>query len=108
VKDTLADVRAAPLLLPLALAATAAGCGGGDSAAQHQRYLWVQTCAACHAIAPGRQSPDVDAKNLWDAHPGREQVRRAVIDGRPGMPKGLLGGDDVDSIAAYVMGRTKR
>jgi len=69
VKDTLADVRAAPLLLPLALAATAAGCGGGD---------------------------------------GAEQVRRAVIDGRPGMPKGLLGGDDVDSIAAYVVARTKR
>jgi hypothetical protein len=35
-------------------------------------------------------------------------VRRAVIDGRPGMPKGLLGGDDVDSIAVYVATRTKR
>jgi mono/diheme cytochrome c family protein len=101
-------VRAAPLLLPLALAATASACGGGDSVAQHQRYLWVQTCAACHAIAPGRQSPDVSAKNLWDVHPALEQVRRAVIDGRPGMPKGLLGGDDVDSIAAYVVQRTKR
>jgi len=107
VKDTLADVRAAPLLLPLALAATAAGCGGGDNAAQHQRYLWVQTCAACHAIAPGRQSPDVTAANLAVVRPGLEQVRRAVIDGRPGMPKGLLGGDDVDSIAAYVVARTK-
>ena len=106
-KDTLADVRAAPLLLPLALAATAAGCGGGDNAAQHQRYLWVQTCAACHAIAPGRQSPDVTAANLAVVRPGLEQVRRAVIDGRPGMPKGLLGGDDVDSIAAYVVARTK-
>jgi len=102
-------VRAAPLLLPLALAATAAGCGGGgDNAAQHERYLWVQTCAACHAIAPGRQSPDVRARNLADVHPTVEQVRRAVIDGRPGMPKGLLGGDDVDSIAAYVAGRTKQ
>jgi mono/diheme cytochrome c family protein len=102
-------VRAAPLLLPLALAATAAGCGGGgDSVAAHQRYLWVQTCAECHAIAPGRRSPDVAAANLSDVRPGREAVRRAVIDGRPGMPKGLLGGDDVDSIAAYVVARTKR
>jgi mono/diheme cytochrome c family protein len=102
-------VRAAPLLLPLALAATAAGCGGsGDSVAAHQRYLWVQTCAECHAIAPGRQSPDVAAANLSDVHPGLEAVRRAVIDGRPGMPKGLLGGADVDSIAAYVVARTKR
>jgi hypothetical protein len=24
------------------------------------------------------------------------------------MPKGLLGGDDVDAIAAYVVARTKR
>ena len=102
-------MRAAPLLLPLALVASATACGGGgDNVAQHQRYLWVQTCAECHAIARGRLSPDVDAKNLWDVHPGREQVRRAVIDGRPGMPKGLLGGDDVDAIAAYVVARTKR
>jgi len=102
-------VRAAPLLLPLALVASATACGGGgDNVAQHQRYLWVQNCAACHAIAPGRASPDVNAKNLWDVHPSREQVRRAVIDGRPGMPKGLLGGDDVDAIAAYVVARTKR
>jgi mono/diheme cytochrome c family protein len=101
-------VRAAPLLLPLALAATAAGCGGGDSVAAHQRYLWVQTCAECHAIAPGRHSPALAAANLDDVHPTVEQVRRAVIDGRPGMPKGLLGGDDVDSIAAYVVARTKR
>jgi len=101
-------VRAAPLLLPLALAVTAAGCGGGDNAAQHQRYLWVQTCAECHAIALGRQSPDVTAPNLAVVRPGLEQVRRAVIDGRPGMPKGLLGGDDVDSIAAYVVARPKR
>ena len=100
-------MRAAPLLLPLALAATAAGCGGGDSVAQHERYLWVQTCAACHAIAPGRQSPDVHARNLADVHLSIEQVRRAVIDGRPGMPKGLLGGDDVDSIAAYVARRAQ-
>jgi hypothetical protein len=76
VKDTLASVRAAPLMVPLALVATAAACGGSDGAAQHQRYLWVQNCA--------------------------------VIDGRPGMPKGLLGGDDVDSIAAYVVARTTR
>jgi mono/diheme cytochrome c family protein len=102
-------MRAAPLLLPLALAASATACGGGgDNAAQHQRYLWVQTCAECHALAQGKASPVVDAKNLWDAHPTREQVRRAVIDGRPGMPKGLLGGDDVDAIAAFVVARTTR
>ena len=34
--------------------------------------------------------------------------RRAVIDGRPGMPKGLVGGDDVDTVAAYVVEKTAR
>jgi mono/diheme cytochrome c family protein len=101
-------VRAAPILVPLVLAAAAAGCGGGDSAAQHQRYLWTQSCAECHAIEQGALSPDVNAKNLADAHPSYQLVRRAVIDGRPGMPKGLLGGDDVDAIAAYVIAKTKR
>ena len=102
-------MRAAPLLLPLALVASATACGGGgDNVAQHQRYLWVQTCAECHAIEQGARSPAVNAKNLWDARPTYQQVRRAVIDGRPGMPKGLLGGDDVDAIAAYVVARTKR
>jgi mono/diheme cytochrome c family protein len=107
VKDTLAGVRAAPLLLTLSLA-TASACGGGDSTAQHQRYVWVQSCAECHALAPGKPSPDVAARNLWDVHPSLEQVRRAVIDGRPGMPKGLVGGDDVDAVAAYVVEKTKR
>jgi mono/diheme cytochrome c family protein len=101
-------VRAAPILVPLALAAAAAGCGGGDNAAQHQTYLWTQSCAECHAIEQGALSPAVGAKNLWNAHPSYQQVRRAVIDGRPGMPKGLLGGDDVDAIAAYVTARVKR
>ena len=50
-----------------------------------------------------------NAANLLDPanRPQLEQVRRAMIDGRPGMPKGLLGGSDVDQIAAYLSGQTK-
>lgn len=101
-------MRAAPILVPLVLAAAATGCGGGDTAVQHQRYLWTQNCAECHALEQGALSPDVAARNLWDAHPSYQQVRRAVIDGRPGMPKGLLGGSDVDAIAAFVTAQVKR
>ena len=36
-----------------------------------------------------------------------EQVRRAIIDGRQGMPKGLLGGADVDQIARYLSGQAQ-
>ncbi len=85
----------------------APACGGSDSQS-HDLYLWEQSCAACHALAPGKASPDVAAPNLYDVHPTREQVRRAVIDGRPGMPKGLVGGDNVDEVAAYVVRRTAR
>ena len=42
------------------------------------------------------------APNLLAGSYTVEQVRRAVIDGRKGMPKGLLGGGDVDEIADYI------
>jgi mono/diheme cytochrome c family protein len=90
-------ITLAALLVPLL-----AGCGGGETAAHHHRYLWAQKCAMCHALDPARPSPDPRAANLGRLRPTVEQVRRAIIDGRPGMPKGLLGGSDVDEIAAYV------
>jgi mono/diheme cytochrome c family protein len=93
-------VRARAVLLLVPLLFVAAACG--ESTAHHQRYLYMHKCAACHGVAPGAIPPDPKAKNLMDEHLTREQVRRAVIDGRPGMPKGLLGGSDVDSIADYL------
>lgn len=98
-------MRAAATLL--ALVTCCAACGGSNTRA-HQVYLWEQTCAPCHALAAGRQSPDVRAPNLADTRPTLEDVRRAIIDGRPGMPKGLLGDGDVDDVAAYVVARTSR
>jgi len=92
---------AVPVLLVAAMAA--AGCGG-ESKLHHQHELYMQKCAACHGVAAGSASPDPRAENLLAAahRPGREEVRRAVIDGRPGMPAGLLGGHDVDLIAEYL------
>ena len=92
---------AVPVLLVAAMAA--AGCGG-ESTLHHQRELYMQKCAACHGVGPGSAAPDRRAGNLLAAahRPGREEVRRAVIDGRPGMPAGLLGGHDVDLIAEYL------
>jgi mono/diheme cytochrome c family protein len=92
---------AVPVLLVILLAT--AGCGG-KSTLQHQRELYMQKCAACHGVSAGSPSPVPRAGNLLAAahRPGREEVRRAVIDGRPGMPAGLLGGQDVDQIADYL------
>jgi len=91
---------AAPALLA-ALALPLVGCGG-KSLAEHQKELYMQRCAACHGIGDGHPTPVAAAPDILTGHYTVEQVRRAVIDGRPGMPKGLLGGTDVDEIATYV------
>jgi len=64
----------------------------------------MQKCASCHGVSATAKTPVPNAKNLLDPanRPQLEQVRRAIIDGRPGMPKGLLGGSDVDQIASWL------
>jgi len=90
---------AAATLLSLLIVGSACG---SESAVNHQRYLYVQKCAGCHGISAAAQTPVAAAPNLLAGSYTVEQVRRAVIDGRKGMPKGLLGGKDVDQIAGYI------
>jgi cytochrome c551 len=99
-------MRAAPVSILAASLALAPACGGGGSSGSDAKFVWEQNCAACHSLVAGKPSPNPDAANLADVHPTREQVRRAVIDGRPGMPKGLVGGDGVDRVADYVVQKT--
>jgi mono/diheme cytochrome c family protein len=99
-------MRAAPVSILAASLALAPACGGGGSGGSGAAFIWEQNCAACHSLTAGKPSPNTDAANLADVHPTVEEVRRAVIDGRPGMPKGLVGGDDVDAVAAYVVKKT--
>src|SRR5262249_8331713 len=100
-------MRTAAIALAIALV-TATACGG-ESASHHSKYLYMQKCAACHGVASGQDTPVVKAANLLDAasRPRRERGRRAITDGRPGMPRGLLGGWDVDQIAAYLSGQAR-
>ena len=99
-------MRTAPVSILAASLALAPACGGGGSGGSGAAYLWEQNCAACHSLSAGKPSPNTDAANLADVQPTVEEVRRAIIDGRPGMPKGLVGGDDVDAVAAYVVKKT--
>jgi cytochrome c551 len=99
-------MRAAPVSLLAASLALAPACGGGGSSGTDAAFAFEQNCAACHALAPGKRSPNPDAANLAEVRPTREEVRRAIIDGRPGMPKGLVGGDTVDKVADYVVQKT--
>jgi mono/diheme cytochrome c family protein len=81
---------------------TAGSACGGESTVSHQRYLYAQKCASCHGVSASAQTPVPEAPNLLAGSYTVEQVRRAEIDGRKGMPKGLLGGNDVDQIAGYI------
>jgi len=101
-------MRAASVSLVAASLALAPACGGGGSSATDAHFAFEQNCAACHSLSAGKPSPNADAANLAEVRPTREEVRRAIIDGRPGMPKGLVGGDDVDRVADYVVEKTAR
>jgi cytochrome c551 len=99
-------MRVAPVSVLAVSLAVVPACGGGGSGGSGAAFAWEQNCAACHSLTAGKPSPNTNAANLADVHPTHEEVRRAIIDGRPGMPKGLVGGDDVDKVAAYVVQKT--
>ena len=98
-------MRVAPVSVLAVSLAVVPACGGG-SGGSGAAFVWEQNCAACHSLTAGKPSPNTNAANLAEVHPTREEVRRAIIDGRPGMPKGLVGGDEVDKVAAYVVQKT--
>ena len=99
-------MRVAPVSVLAVSLAVVPACGGGGSGGSGAAFVWEQNCAACHSLTAGKPSPNTNAANLAEVHPTREEVRRAIIDGRPGMPKGLVGGDEVDKVAAYVVQKT--
>jgi mono/diheme cytochrome c family protein len=69
------------------------------------RELFVRNCATCHTLsaanAVGRTGPNLDTMR-----PPAALVRDAVIKGRARglgqMPAGLLSGEDVDDVSAFV------
>jgi len=98
-------LRSCAPILASALLLAAGGCGGGETSATHSREMYMQRCASCHGISADAAPPLAAAPNILAGGYEVEQVRRAIIDGRSGMPKGLLGGHDVDDIAAYIAGK---
>ena len=92
-----------------------AGCGSGSSAPpdhvhltlfeKHGKSLFIPTCGSCHTLADagtgGIVGPALDAP--WQA----SRVRKAIANGRGGMPAGLLTGQEAAAVAAYVAAATK-
>lgn len=87
----------------------AAGCGGSGgskdagngSSASGGKALFEQSCKGCHTLADA-SAAGTAGPNLDDLKPTEEQVRKAVVDGKGGMPAGLYKGADADEVAKYV------
>jgi len=109
---------AALLLLSLAAALTAAGCGTGGKATsgdvQNGKKLFTSTCAGCHSLADanaqGKIGPDLDAAFASDRHQGfaQDSIQNVVLDqirlAQGKMPPNLVHGQDAEDVAAYVAG----
>jgi mono/diheme cytochrome c family protein len=102
----------------LALAVTAAGCGGSTDVTRG-RALFIQRCGTCHSLAQAgtnaQVGPDLDAAFAQARAAGEDDdtiagvVKAQVRDPRPNngnpsasMPPDLAGGQDLEDIAAYI------
>ena len=108
--------RAAALLLGLAAALLAAGCGTGGGAThgdtQNGKKLFQSTCAACHTLADagtqGKVGPNLDdafasdRKQNFKASSIQDIVLDQIRFAQGQMPPNLLKGQDAQDVAAYV------
>jgi cbb3-type cytochrome c oxidase subunit III len=107
---------AALLLVPVAAALLAAGCGTGGKAGhgdvQNGKKLFSSTCAACHTLAAANAQGKV-GPNLDDAFAGpradkfkQSSIQDIVLDqirfAQGKMPSNLVRGQDAKDVAAYV------
>lgn len=77
------------------------GGGGGDVAAGQQ--VFASTCTSCHlnnGMDAGGVGPQLAGAGLDEA-----TIIQTIENGRPGtaMPPGLVSGDDLKNVAAYVL-----
>lgn len=110
----------ASLLMILAAALLAAGCGGGDSGSGDAgsggdsgaessggggdvdaKSLFTSTCGGCHTLSDAGTSGSV-GPNLDDVAPDAETVRTTIDEGQGAMPADLLEGEEADAVAEYV------
>jgi mono/diheme cytochrome c family protein len=99
-------VRAAPITALLVATLALSGCGG--SALHTGKGQFDQRCGSCHALAPGALSPVAAAPNLSTLQPTRAEIEDAVKNGRPGMPRRLAQGENLDQIVNYILQETAK
>jgi mono/diheme cytochrome c family protein len=113
----------ARILLLLAAAAAvavpASGCGTSTASVQHGRILFIEKCGTCHTLAEagtkGQIGPNLDdafaaARAAGEGGETIEGIVEAQVEfprpstGDPNvsMPADVVGGQDLDDVAAYV------
>jgi mono/diheme cytochrome c family protein len=113
-------IRALPLIAATAaVAVVSAGCGATNADPSRGRALFIQTCGSCHTLAQaattGTQGPNLDdafaaARAVGEDKDTIEGVVKAQVEyPRPStnnpsisMPAKLVGGQDLEDVAAYV------
>jgi cbb3-type cytochrome c oxidase subunit III len=107
---------AALLLVPIAAALSAAGCGtgglakGGDP--RSGKTLFVSNCGGCHTLADanthGTVGPNLDNAFAADREQGFKEssIHNVVLDqirlAQGAMPANIVKGQDAEDVAAYV------
>ncbi len=97
------------LALALCLAALApAAARASPASIERGRWLAQANCAACHAVARERSSPDPTAppfRNLRQAYPARnldEIFAEGVLRNHSAMPQFAPGPDDIGDLLDYL------
>jgi cytochrome c553 len=82
---------------------TTTGTSGGGNASfpASAKPTFAKTCGACHTLADAGTSGNV-GPNLDDLKPDEATVANQIEHGGGGMPPGLLSGQDLKDVAAYV------
>jgi mono/diheme cytochrome c family protein len=117
-------VRKVMTVTTVAIALSAAGCGGGEDAvptnepaaeetpaatatdsgatqASAGREIFVSTCGGCHVLSDAGTNGQV-GPNLDEVAPDQAQVLAAIETGPGQMPENLLEGEQAEQVAEYV------
>ncbi len=107
------------LVMGTGLALGLAGCGGGDddaadnnndtgeevvdggeTASAGVEEIYQQSCASCHGgNLEGRNGPELETVG---SRIDKAEILDVIDNGRPGMPGGLIKGDDAEKVADWL------
>ncbi|GIN19642.1 MAG TPA: cytochrome c [Bacillus bacterium] len=74
--------------------------GGGETATNDAEAIFQQNCSSCHGEnLEGRNGPALDKIG---ASLSQDEIHDVIENGRPGMPAGIIKGDDADKVAAWL------